>query len=460
MKFSDTLLGTGEGPLHKKTDDFAESHGGSLLTRRRLIQGLATVLVPAALIKEARSIAAPQQSAATSASELPYNPALLPQGIRSRFVNNINGLRVHVLEAGFDAKGRPCVVLLHGFPELAYSWRKVMLPIVSAGFHVIAPDMRGYGRTSGWDVRYDNDLDPFSTLNRVRDVLGLVSAFGYRSVAALIGHDAGSPIAAWCSVARPDIFRSVVMMSAPFAGTPTLPFNTADAKQTETAADAAVDHIYDDLAALKPPRKYYQRYYATREANDNMWHAPQGVHAFLRAYYHMKSADWKQNAPFPLKARTAGEWAKLPRYYVMDLDKGMAETVAPEMPSTAAIAACKWLPDDELRVYSTEYERTGFQGGLNGAYRVRWISKYNTELQLFSGRTIDVPALFIGGKSDWGVYQTPGAFETMQKTACTRMLGAHLVGGAGHWVQQEQPEQVSKLLIQFLHEKAQHENRL
>ena len=453
-------LGTGEGPLHKKTDDFAESHGGSLLTRRRLIQGLATVLVPAALIKEARSIAAPQQSAATSASELPYNPALLPQGIRSRFVNNINGLRVHVLEAGFDAKGRPCVVLLHGFPELAYSWRKVMLPIVSAGFHVIAPDMRGYGRTSGWDVRYDNDLDPFSTLNRVRDVLGLVSAFGYRSVAALIGHDAGSPIAAWCSVARPDIFRSVVMMSAPFAGTPTLPFNTADAKQTETAADAAVDHIYDDLAALKPPRKYYQRYYATREANDNMWHAPQGVHAFLRAYYHMKSADWKQNAPFPLKARTAGEWAKLPRYYVMDLDKGMAETVAPEMPSTAAIAACKWLPDDELRVYSTEYERTGFQGGLNGAYRVRWISKYNTELQLFSGRTIDVPALFIGGKSDWGVYQTPGAFETMQKTACTRMLGAHLVGGAGHWVQQEQPEQVSKLLIQFLHEKAQHENRL
>jgi pimeloyl-ACP methyl ester carboxylesterase len=453
-------LGTGEEPLHKKTDDFAESHGGSLLTRRRLIQGLATVLVPAALIKEARSIAGPQQSAATSASELPYNPALLPQGIRSRFVNNINGLRVHVLEAGFDAKDRPCVVLLHGFPELAYSWRKVMLPIASAGFHVIAPDMRGYGRTSGWDVRYDDDLDPFSTFNRVRDVLGLVSAFGYRSVAALIGHDAGSPIAAWCSVARPDIFRSVVMMSAPFAGTPALSFNTADAKQTETAADAAVDHIYDDLAALKPPRKYYQRYYATREANDNMWHAPQGVHAFLRAYYHMKSADWKQNAPFPLKARTAGEWAKLPRYYVMDLDKGMAETVAPEMPSTAAIAACKWLPDDELRVYSTEYERTGFQGGLNGAYRIRWISKYTTELQLFSGRTIDVPALFIGGKSDWGVYQTPGAFETMQKTACTRMLGAHLVDGAGHWVQQEQPEEVSKLLIQFLHDKAQRENGL
>ncbi len=367
---------------------------------------------------------------------------------------------MHVLEAGFEAKDRPCVVLLHGFPELAYSWRKVMLPLASAGFHVIAPDRRGYGRTSGWDVRYDDDLDPFGTLNQVRDTLGLVSAFGYRSVAAVIGHDLGSPIAAWCSVARPDVFRSVVMMSAPFAGPPALPFNTADSAQADTVVDpaGAEDRIYDELAALKPPRKHYTRYYATREANDNMWHAPQGVHAFLRAYYHMKSADWKQNAPFPLKARTASEWAKLPRYYVMDLDKGMAETVAPEMPSAAAIGECKWLPDDELKVYSTEYGKTGFQGGLDG-YRLRWIGKYTTELQLFSGRTIDVPSLFIGGKSDWGVYQTPGDFEKMQKTACIRMLGTHLVEGAGHWVQQEQPEEVSKLLIQFLHDKAQRENR-
>jgi pimeloyl-ACP methyl ester carboxylesterase len=193
------------------------------------------------------------------------------------------------------------------------------------------------------------------------------------------------------------------------------------------------------------------KYYATREANDNMWHAAQGVHAFLRAYYHMKSADWKQNMPFPLKARTADEWAKLPPYYVMDLNKGMAETVAPEMPSADAIAACKWLPDDELSVYSTEYGRTGFQGGLQG-YRLKWISKYAAELQMFSGRTIDVPSLFIAGKSDWGVYQNPGDLEEMQNTACTRMLGAHLVDGAGHWVQQEQPEAVCRLLMQFLHE--------
>ena len=88
----------------------------------------------------------------------PLNTPTLPRGIRSRFVDNINGLRMHVLEAGFEQKGRPCLLLLHGFPELAYSWRKVMLPLAAAGYHVVAPDLRGYGRTTGWDGDYDGDL--------------------------------------------------------------------------------------------------------------------------------------------------------------------------------------------------------------------------------------------------------------------------------------------------------------
>ena len=415
------------------------------VTRRRLIQSLAAVLAPA-LAAKARG---QQPAAADAAGSRPYDAARLPPGIRSRFVDNINGLRMHVLEAGFEVKGRPAVVMLHGFPELAYSWRKVMLPIASAGFHVIAPDLRGYGRTTGTNVAFDDDLTPYRTLNLVRDVVGLVSAFGYRSVSAIVGHDFGSPLAAWCTVVRPDVFRSVVMMSAPFAGPPALPFDTADAPQGAPRPAADGERIYDELAALTPPRKHYQRYYSTREANDNMRNAPQGVHAFLRAYYHMKSADWKQNAPHALEARTAAEWAKLPRYYVMDLGKGMAETVASEMPTAAEIAACKWLPDAELKVYSEEYGRTGFQGGLQG-YRVGSSGRFTGELQTFSGRTIDVPSLFIGGKSDWGVYQNPGSLERMQKVACTAMRGTHLVDGAGHWVQQEQPAEVSKLLLQFL----------
>ena len=119
------------------------------------------------------------------------------------------------------------------------------------------------------------------------------------------------------------------------------------------------------------------------------------------------------------------------------------------MPSGAEIASCKWLPDNELKVYSGEYGRTGFQGGLEG-YRTGSSGRFTAEQQLFGGRTIDVPSLFIGGKSDWGVYQNPGALERLQKDVCTRMLGTHLVNGAGYWVQQEQAEDVSKLLVHFL----------
>jgi pimeloyl-ACP methyl ester carboxylesterase len=387
-------------------------------------------------------------SAETEAAES-YYPSVLPAAIRSRFVNNGNGIRMHVLEAGFETKGRPAIILLHGFPELAYSWRKVMPPLAAAGFHVIAPDLRGYGRTSGLDVKYDDDISPFRTLNEVRDILGLVSAFGYHSVSAVVGHDFGAPMAAWCAVVRPDVFRSLVLMSGPFGGTPSLPFNTAGAPESNAASSASKDTIYDDLAALTPPRKHYQRYFATREANDDLWHASQGVHAFLRSYYYMKSADWPGNKPHPLKSWTASELGQMPHYYIMELDKGMAETVAPEMPAAAQIAACKWLTEDELNVYSNEYTRTGFQGGLNG-YRTGQDPLNAVELRTFSGRTIDVPSLFIAGKSDWNTYQRPGALESMQNKACTQLRGVHLLDGAGHWVQQEQPEEVSRLMIEFL----------
>ena len=376
----------------------------------------------------------------------PLEPAALAPGIRSRFVENINGLRVHMLEAGFEARERPLVLLLHGFPELAYSWRKVMLPLCAGGFHVVAPDLRGYGRTTGWDPDYDGDLACFRILNAVRDSLGLVSALGYHDVALVAGHDFGASVAAWCALVRPDVFRSLALMSAPFAGPPPLPFDTADRPPQPASPEA---DIHDELAKLARPRKHYQWYYSTRPANADMHDCPQGVHAFLRGYFHYKSADWTDNKPFRLQSWTAGELAKMPTYYIMDLHKNMAETVAAEMPSPARIASCRWLPESELAVYASEYQRTGFQGGLQW-YRRGTEGIDTAELQLFSGRTIDVPSIFIAGKSDWGTYQRPGNFERMQESVCTRMLGCHLIDGAGHWVQQEQPERVSQLLIEFL----------
>jgi pimeloyl-ACP methyl ester carboxylesterase len=329
-----------------------------------------------------------------------------------------------------------------------------MLPLAAAGSHVIAPDQRGYGRTIGWDDSYDADPDPFRILNMTRDAIGLVYALGHRSVAMVVGHDAGAPVASWSALIRPDIFRSITIMSSPFEGAPSLPFDTANGALAPRPA-ITDDELDAELAKLNPPRKYYQNYQRTRGANDDMLHAPQGLNAFFRAYYFYKSADYKGNNPHPLKARTAEEMAQVPTYYVMEKDEGMAATVAPFMPPADYIASCKWLTDAEVDVYATEYGRTGFTGALQG-YRVRRGSDPRSiaEMQTFSGRTLDVPSQFIAGKSDWGVYQTPGAVEKMRTGACTRMVGFQLLDGAGHWVQQEQPELVSALLVQFLRDYA------
>jgi pimeloyl-ACP methyl ester carboxylesterase len=135
----------------------------------------------------------------------------------------------------------------------------------------------------------------------------------------------------------------------------------------------------------------------------------------------------------------------------MDLHENMPETVAHEMPSESEIAANQWLTEAELSVYASEYARTGFQGSLNW-YRCRTTRKYDGELELFDGRTIGVPSCFIAGANDWGVHQKAGEYEKMQTHMLADMRGCHLIDGAGHWVQQEQPEETNRLLLEFLSE--------
>jgi pimeloyl-ACP methyl ester carboxylesterase len=156
-----------------------------------------------------------------------------------------------------------------------------------------------------------------------------------------------------------------------------------------------------------------------RAADGDMRNCPEGIKSFLRAYYHYKSADWKGNLPHPLVSWDAAELAKMPAYYIMELDRGMPRTVAAHAPSAAEIAACAWLPDEELRVYCDEFARTSFQGAL------QWY------------RNVTDPA---------------GAARLAQ-SACGQFRGAHFIEGAGHWVQQEQPAAVSELLIEFLRER-------
>jgi pimeloyl-ACP methyl ester carboxylesterase len=382
-----------------------------------------------------------------------YGGGTLPKGVRSRMIHGINSLDVHILEAGFESSGRPLALLLHGFPDLAYGWRHVMPILADAGYHVVAPDQRGFGRTTGWVNDYDAPLAPFSLLNGARDALGLVSALGYRQTAMLVGHDFGSPVAAYCAMARPDVFPSVVLMSAPFPGPPAFPFNTAEDGAPPAQPNAGMQKLAEALAALSPPRTIYQQYLSTREANRDLSHPPQGLRTFLRTLFHVKSADWSGNKPHPLKAPTAEEFAQLPTYYIMERGKTMPENVAPFEPSAAEVTACHWLTEPELAVYTEEYGRTGFQGSLQ-TYRVYTDPGLSAELRLFSGRTIDVPSLFIGGKSDWATYVSPGALDLMRTKAMTRMGDIQLIDGAGHWIQQEQPARLGALLIAFAKEVA------
>ncbi len=370
-------------------------------------------------------------------------PLPLPEGVQSRYVSLSTGLQMHLLEAGQVAPGstrKPLLLLLHGFPELAYSWRHQITALAHAGFHVVAPDQRGYGRTTGSDDRYEGDWRASNMTHLVDDVLALVKELGYTQVHAVIGHDFGSPVAAWCALMHPEVFQRVVMMSAPFGGPP----DPATAAQ----AHAALRHEVQSLQQLVPARQHYQWYYASAQANDDMWHAPQGLHDFLRAYYHVKSANWLDNQPIPLKAWQAEVLADLPHYYVMPDPSNMADAVAPFMPTASEIQACTWLNDSDLAVYVSEYAGRGFQGGLQW-YRCSTDRDEYIALSRFSGQRITVPSAYIAGAADWGIYQSPGAFERMQ-SACTNLRICQILPDAGHWVQQEQAEAVNQLLLEFV----------
>lgn len=371
-------------------------------------------------------------------------PIPLPPGINSRFIQTApHGLTYHILEAGCTPPGQPLIILVHGFPEIAYSWRHIILPLASAGYHVVAFDQRGYGRTHSPDGPLQ--LYEYHPLNLIRDVVVLTHALGHTKVKCVVGHDFGAVTAALCALARPDFFESVVLMSHPFKGPPELPLKPADEIPQQSPA---VD-MEAELAKLERPRKHYKWYYCTPDADKEMREPKDGLHDFLRGYFHLKSADWGGNDPHPLEAWKATELAKMPRYYIMDKGDSMREAVARDMAAEdpkAVQAKChRWLSDAELEVYVDEYARNGFQGGLNW-YRVQTQPEAARELQVFTGKKIEMPCLFISGKKDWGSFQEPGAVENMGNI-CTDFRGARYIDGAGHWLPQERPQETVEQIL-------------
>src|SRR5262245_14117175 len=218
---------------------------------------------------------------------------MAPAAPRSRFIESVNGLRMHVLEAG--TPGHPCVLLLHGFPELSYSWRKVIPALAAAGFHVLAPDQRGYGLTTGWDGRYEGDLRSFRMLNIVEDASALLARQGIAR-AHVVGHDFGSPVAAYAALTRPDVFRSAVLMSAPFGGAP---------------IGGRSGKVHEELAAMG--RKHYQWYYSTREADDDMRPVRKACAPFCAPTITTRARTGRATSRFRSRAGSPPSWRRCRR---------------------------------------------------------------------------------------------------------------------------------------------------
>ncbi|KAJ5562705.1 hypothetical protein N7535_002849 [Penicillium sp. DV-2018c] len=395
-------------------------------------------------------------------------PLPLPPGLTSRTIQT-SSLNIHILEAGRpesppgqNTKPKPLIVLLHGFPELSYSWRHVLPRLASAGYHVVAPDQRGFGRTTGWDTRPHSevDLSTFTISSLVRDIILLVHALGYRSVRCIAGHDCGAASAAACALMRPDFFQSVALMSHPFNGSPEVPFNTAtgdkgvDVVRLETEKAEKAKEVHEELARLG--RKHYQWYYSTKEAGPEMSDlGPEEMRRFLRGYFYLKSGSWRGNRPRALKRWSADELVQLPGYYVMPLEASMPETVAKDMESedpSAVLKSHEWMSDEDLAVYADEYGRTGFQGGLNW-YRIRTAEKgrWAKDIEVFGGKKIEQPCAYVSGKLDWGNYQQPGAIEKMRDgVSCADLRILRLIDGVGHWTPQESPEEVVRAILDLI----------
>jgi pimeloyl-ACP methyl ester carboxylesterase len=329
-----------------------------------------------------------------------------------------------------------------------------VLKLLSArGYHAVAFDQRGYGRTFS---RRPLEGASFRPLNLIKDTVALVNALGYTSVSCVVGHDFGAVTASLCGLARPDMFKSVVLMSHPTKGAPQSPLSTSPSYGSPSAPPPPPEDMEKALSQLPRPRKHYKWYYCTEPSNKEMTY-PTGaeLHTFLRGYFHLKSADWDGNDPHKLEGWTAEELAKMPRYYIMDLEDNMREAVARDManesPQVVASRSSRWLPDNELAVYVGEWGRTSFQGGLNW-YRIQTQPEIASDVQVWSGAKIAVPTVFLSGKQDWGTFQEPGAVEAMENGQSVKQgmyRGTVLVDGAGHWVNQEQPEKCVQEILKL-----------
>ncbi|HKD25253.1 MAG TPA: alpha/beta hydrolase [Xanthobacteraceae bacterium] len=307
-----------------------------------------------------------------------------------------NGIHIHLAEQGEG----PLVVLCHGFPESWYSWRHQLRALSAAGFHAVAPDMRGYGRSDRPEA-----IDQYTLLHLVGDMVGLLDTLGAER-AVIAGHDWGAPVAWHAAVLRPDRFRAVIGLSVPF-------------RPRGPVAPTSVMPRDED-------RMFYQLYFQQ----------PGVAEAELESDVRQTFVKLLRNAP--RGTPIAGPVGMVPR------GGGFLTAI----PSPTTLPA--WLGAEDIDFYVGEFERTGFRGGLN------WYRNVDRNWELlapFAGAKVTVPALYIAGDRDLVV-----AFRGMDQVIANlandvpQLRGKIMLPGCGHWTQQECASEVNAAIINFLRE--------
>ncbi|MFJ5228116.1 alpha/beta fold hydrolase [Streptomyces sp. NPDC088400] len=314
--------------------------------------------------------------------------------VKHRLVE-VPGGRIHVAEQGTG----PLVLLVHGFPESWYSWRHQLPAIAAAGFRAVAIDVRGYGRSSK-----PREVEAYRMLAHVADNVGVVRALGEQT-ATIVGHDWGSPIAANSALLRPDVFTSVALLSVPYAprGGP---------RPTEA------------FAHVGGGEEFYVSYF--QEPGRAEAEIETDVRAWLAGFYAGISGD----APPPA-------------------DNGSIFTV----PAGGKLSGRfprgvlpSWLSEAELDFYADEFERTGLTGALN---RYRNVDRDWEDLAAWDGAPVTQRSLFIGGDRDASTMWMADAIKSYP-TTLPGLVSSHILEGCGHWIQQERPDEVNRLLADWL----------
>jgi len=200
---------------------------------------------------------------------------------------------------------------------------------------------------------------------------------------------------------------------------------------------------------LRPAKKHYQLYLSGKSANNNIMNCSQGISKFLRSYYYFKSYDFDGNKPHKLKNYSTKELKKMPEYYIMKNNLGISQTVSKYMPSKAYVKECAWLTEKDLNIFSNSFKNTSFKGPLSWYGMMLDEKEKQQILDLNLSRKIFIPALFVAGEADWGIFQKPGDLIKMEKEFFNNYYGTKIIKKAGHWVQQEKPKETFKVINSF-----------